>query len=330
MNLKNNIHELIVRQLSGEALPDDNEFIKKWLSESHENKKLYNDLKDIWLLADSDANTDEIDVEEAICNFRFRTQMQPDNLPKKSFLTSLFRYAALVIFILAIPFTWWLALKSLPSQDNYTTVWCDYGDKTTITLPDSSQVWLNAGSQLTFNNNFNESRQLYLNGEAYFSVKENQEIPFVVNASDMHVKVLGTEFNFKAYTDEETFAVTLVEGSLQVRNSSEIAMVIPGQKLIYEAKSHTMTIEDLNDLAPETDWKNGRLVFRNESLEELERKLERWFDVEVEFADELVKSRRFSGTLGRQSILEVISYFATSQYVDYKIDGNIITFFSEN
>jgi ferric-dicitrate binding protein FerR (iron transport regulator) len=107
-------------------------------------------------------------------------------------------------------------------------------------------------------------------------------------------------------------------------------MITPGQKLIYKKDDHTLTVENLTDLAPETEWIDGRLVFRNTSLDELEKKLERWFDVEIEFADETVKGRRFSGTLERESILEVISYFGISQYVDYNIKGNVITFFSEN
>jgi len=90
-----------------------------------------------------------------------------------------------------------------------------------------------------------------------------------------------------------------------------------------------MKLIEVSDLLPETEWKDGRLVFRNQSLGELEQKLERWFDVEIEFSDELVKARRFTGILEHESILEVVLYFGHSKYVEYRIKDNIITFFTK-
>jgi len=331
MYLENDIHELIIRLFAGETSLEEKAKIDDWLNSSRQNKNLFNDLKDIWINAESGEHPYDYDVEEAIRNFIHKTRTIKENKRNKHFIYNALRYAAVFLLALAIPFTWWLVQKAgKSSAEAFTTISCAYGDKTSIVLPDSSLVWVNSGSQITFSNSFdNGSRQLFLEGEAYFSVKTDPENPFIVNTSEMNVKVLGTEFNLKAYSDEEAVAVTLISGSLQVSNSQEMAMVTPGQKLIYEKTNHTISIEDLSDLSPETEWINGRLVFRNESLEELERKLERWFDVEIEFYDELVKQRRFSGTLERESILEVISYFGSSQYVDYAIDGNIITFFSE-
>jgi ferric-dicitrate binding protein FerR (iron transport regulator) len=331
MNFENDIHELIVKLFAGETSPAEKAKIDDWLNSSRQNKNLFNDLKDIWINAETGKFPDDYDVEEAIRNFIHKTRTIKESKKSKPLIYTVLRYAAVFLLALAIPLTWWLAQKpGKSSAEAFTTISCAYGDKTSIVLPDSSLVWVNSGSQITFSNSFdNGSRQLFLEGEAYFSVKTDPENPFIVKTSEMNVKVLGTEFNLKAYSDEEAVAVTLISGSLQVSNSQEMAMVTPGQKLIYEKTNHTISIEDLSDLSPETEWINGRLVFRNESLEELERKLERWFDVEIEFYDELVKQRRFSGTLERESILEVISYFGSSQYVDYAIDGNIITFFSE-
>lgn len=331
MNLKNNIHELIIKLFAGEASPAEKAKIDDWLNSSRENKNLFNDLKDIWINAESGENHEGYDVEKAIRNFIHKTRTIKASRKDKPFSYNVLRYAAVFLLALAIPFTWWLAQKpGESSAEAFTTISCAYGDRTSIVLPDSSLVWVNSGSQIKFSNNFdNNSRQLFLEGEAYFSVKADPENPFIVNTANMNVKVLGTEFNLKAYADEEAVSVTLISGSLQVSNSQEMAMLTPGQKLIYEKNNQSMSIENLFDLAPETEWINGRLIFRNESLEELERKLERWFDVEIEFSDELVKQRRFSGILERESILEVISYFGSSQYVDYLIDGNTITFYSE-
>jgi len=332
LNSNIDINELIVRKFSGEATPEENKIIENWVNESQENKDFFNDLNDIWLSSGQNISKDsEYDVEKAIQKFIARTRLVNLKRNQRHQIFNILRYAAMIILALAIPFTYWIAQKPKQVADTYTTVTCAFGDKTSVILPDSSQVWLNSGSKITFNNNFKEgSRQLFLEGEGYFSVKKDADNPFFVNTSKLNVKVLGTEFNLKAYPDEVNVAVTLVSGSLQVKNGESEEMITPGQKLLYKKDDQTLTVENLSDLAPETEWTNSRLVFRNTSLEELERKLERWFDVEIEFADATVKNRRFSGTLERESILEVISYFGISQYVDYNIKGNVITFFSEN
>lgn len=328
MEVGNEIIELIVREFSGEITPEENQHLNNWLSQSDVNHIYFNELKDIWLASDPDTIENSLNVEKAICEFKSQAGISVQNNTPK--IGRFLQYAALFLLLLGIPLTYWISKNTGPAADNMTTVFCDYGDRTSIVLPDSSKVWLNSGSRITFNNNFNKgTRELYLEGEAYFAVEKDPENPFMVNTSDISVEVLGTEFNLKAYPDEAAVAVTLVEGSLQVSNHSEAAMILPRQKLMYQKENHTISIVDLGDLEPDTEWINGRLIFRNESLAELERKLERWFDVEIEFSDDMVKGRRFSGTLGRESILEVISYFASSQYVDYRIAGNEVTFFSE-
>jgi transmembrane sensor len=328
MKVENYINELIVRNFSEETTPEEIKIIEDWLSKNQENRDYYNELKDIWLISAPDTHTTNFDVERALCEFKSQAGMNEKN-NKRTFRHFL-QYAALILLLLGIPLTYWISKNTGQAPDNITTVYCDYGDRTSIVLPDSSKVWLNSGSRITFNNNFNKgSRELYLEGEAYFAVEKDPENPFMVKTSNISVEVLGTEFNLKAYPDEAAISVTLVEGSLHVSNHKESAMIVPHQKLMYQKENHTISIENLSDLEPDTEWINGRLIFRNESLTELERKLERWFDVEIEFSDEQVKSRRFSGTLGRESILEVISYFASSQYVDYRISGNEVTFFSE-
>lgn len=216
-------------------------------------------------------------------------------------------------------------------NNSVSTVLCAYGDRTEVILPDSSKVWLNSGSKIVFNNNFVEdSRQVYLDGEAFFDIKKNPRLPFIVHAANtVNVKVLGTEFNLKAYPDENDVSITLITGSVEIDSNNETTVLTPGQKLQFNRSTFETSVKNLQNLTSETDWVNGRLIFYNESLEELEKKLERWFDVEIEFADQQVAQRRFSGTLERESIVEVISYFASSRYVEYEITGNKVIFYSE-
>ncbi len=330
MENNTSIHELIIRLLSGEADASEKEIIAGWLDQSAENKKLFADLREIWLSSGVESNSDHYNLEAAIGKFRQQIQNEKKRQPKKNNFIPYLKYAAIVILALALPFSYYLGTRNVV-QSSVTTISCAFGDKSSIVLPDSSRVWLNSGSKLTFNSDFkNSGRNVVLEGEAFFSVSKDKAHPFRVKTSDLEIKVLGTEFNVKAYPEENSISTTLIEGSVQVSSQTQETLIKPSQKLVFDKTSQKMAKLELTDTSPDTEWKDGRLVFRNESLGELELMLERWFDVDIVFADEKVKSLRFTGVLERESILEVVSYFDLSKLVDCHIEGNKIVIKSEN
>lgn len=326
-----NIHQLIIRLFSGETNSVEKRTIEAWLNGELENRKLFNELKEIWLSSGIEYNPDHYDVENAIRQFRQKTRFLIEKTSRKQQLYRIMRYAAILLLAVALPFSYYYGKQSILPSDAFTTITCALGDKTSVVLPDSSLVFLNSGSKLTFNTDFkNGSRRIFLDGEAFFKVRKDTHNPFRVKTSAIEVEVLGTEFNLKAYSDEPTISTTLVTGSLKVIGNNRYTMIKPKQKLVFDKETRQMKIQELTDLSPETEWKDGRLVFRNQSLGELEHELERWFDVDIHFADEQVKFRRFTGTLERESILEVISYFGRSKYVGYHINDNVITFYTKH
>ncbi len=328
---KDEFYILIIRFLSGDATTEEKEKVSAWLLESDENRKLYQDFVEIWGCSALGKEETDFDTEKALEKLQiYKGRKSIRN--GKQIIFHWFKYAAILVLVLSFPLFWWFNSHQESKEEETITIMCEYGDKTMMYLPDSSRIWLNSGSKIIYNNDFNSnSRELYLEGEAYFSVKKDLEHPFLVHTQKgLKVEVLGTEFNLNAYPEEASASVTLVNGSLQVNTQNKFLILSPNQKVVYSTESEQMNLEELSDLAPEVEWKNGKLIFKNESLEELEKKLERWFDVQIEFSDDLVKTRRFSGSLGRESINEVISYFGSSQYVDYKIEGNNIIFLSEN
>ena len=331
MHPDQNIHQLIIRLFAGEASNEEKRTIETWLDREPENKNLFNDLKEIWLSSGIEHNPDRYDVKKAIRQFRQKTRFLAEKTSQERLIYRLMRYAAILVLAAALPLSYYYGKKSIPSSDTCTTITCALGDKTSIVLPDSSRVFLNSGSRLTFSNNFkNGSRRIFLDGEAFFKVRKDPHNPFQVKTSALGVEVLGTEFNLKAYSDEQTITTTLVTGSLKVTDDHHSIVIKPNQKLVFSKENQKMELLEIADLSPETEWKDGRLVFRNQSLGELEHELERWFDVKIKFADEQVKSRRFSGTLEHESILEVISYFGRSKHVAYQIKDNVITFYTEH
>ena len=330
MDSNQSIHGLIVRLFAGEAGTQEKSEINDWLNLNEENRKLFNDLKEIWLSCGVEQNADCYDVEEAIRKFRQKTTFMDKEDGTKRRIFQFLRYAAILLLIALLPFSYYFGKKHASGFSSMATVSCALGDKTSIVLPDSSSVVLNSGSRLSFSNNFRGgSRQVYLDGEAYFKIKKDPRNPFIVNTTSVKVEVLGTEFNLKAYSDEKTITTTLVNGKLKESGNNKSIVILPNQKLVFDRETKEMNLLQITDLSPETEWKDGRLVFRNQSLGDLKLTLERWFDVEIHFADDLVKSRRFTGTLEHESILEVISYFGLSKYVDYRIKDNKITFFTE-
>ncbi|MGD9558549.1 MAG: FecR family protein [Mangrovibacterium sp.] len=323
------IHQIIIHFFSGEAGEEEKHALKKWLAKDSRNKKLFNDLKEIWESSEMHVNPDQYDVDLAVARFKRRIKAKSNDSHRWN-VRQWGRYAAVVLFVLSLPIFFYWGKASRSVSGTTTTVWCAQGDKTSVILPDSSLVWLNSGSRLIFNSDFRSgSRLVCLEGEAYFSVKKDPDRPFHVRTSGLDVTVLGTEFNLKAYAGEENVTATLVKGSLKVCGGRQSTVLKPAQKVIFDREKKKMVILELTDLSPEIEWRNGRLVFLNQSLEELKPKLERWFDVEIQFADHLVKERKFTGTIERESILNVISYFDRSKYVASRIEDNTIIFYTE-
>jgi transmembrane sensor len=324
------IHILILRLFSGEADSSEKNKIAKWLELSGENKKFYTDLQDIWLSSGIKNNTDEYDVENAINIFRSNVHKKNSASHKIFAFKEFAKYAAILFLAFAVPISYYYRTKEAARQ-SMTTIACAFGDKSTIILPDSTIVWLNSGSRLSFNSDFKHvGRVVQIDGEAYFSVSKDKKHPFRVKTSDIEIAVLGTQFNVKAYREDSTIVTTLVEGSLQINSLTEQLNIKKDQKIVFNKGNKTMELKNLKDTSSDTDWKNGRLIFRNESLAEMESTLERWFDVDIVFADDQVKQRRFTGTLERESILEVVSYIDHSKYVTCKIEGNKIIIKTKN
>ena len=330
MDKQIDINLLIIRLFSGEATPNEKEVIATWLNQSAENKKLYSDLQEIWLSSGIENNTDQYHLEEAIRTFK--SKIRKENQQKKTAINFrlILTWAAILVLILALPFSYYLGIRSTARQNSMTTISCAFGDRTSIVLPDSTRVWLNSGSSVSFNPDFNQrTRKVILDGEAFFAVSKDRNHPFHVFANQIDIQVLGTQFNVKAYSGEHTISTTLVEGSLQVFSKTEKIRIKPFEKMVYNKLDQKMELQALNDISPDTEWKDGRLIFRNQSLEELEPILERWFDVDIIFADEQVKKKRFTGILERESILEALSYFDLSNLVECQIQGNKIIIKSE-
>ena len=218
------------------------------------------------------------------------------------------------------------------------------GEKKMIVLPDSTKLYLNAGSNLSIGKNFGKTnRNVSLTGEALFDVTHDASLPFVVHMENYDVKVLGTLFNVKAYPGDKQSETSLISGKveIQIAGNSEKIILAPNQKLIVDNKTVDLTNKDkhakaktMTMLLPlsysrdnaviETAWSQNRLEIIDESLADMKDKLERWYNVKINIWDREVSNYPFSATFEKETIQQVLEALKEAYHFNYEIkDGEI-------
>jgi transmembrane sensor len=226
------------------------------------------------------------------------------------------------------------------------------GSKTSLILPDGTKVWLNAGSKLTYDSNFGYPlREVTLSGEGYFDVIRNKQKPFIIHASKINIKVLGTEFDVKSYPSDKTTEASLIRGSIEVTfndQPSKTVILKPNEKLVvdnFKFENHLaqtannprekQTVRDIpKDIAVknltyenktgdiiETSWVENKLVFQDESFEEIANKLERWYGVTIRFGSERLMKEHLTGSFTNETIRQALDALKFTASFNYSIDS---------
>ena len=213
--------------------------------------------------------------------------------------------------------------EALPEEVIYNKIETPFGGKYQINLPDGSKVWLNSASTLRFPALFSgNTREVELNGEAYFDVAKNPNKPFKVITKDQIVEVLGTQFNINSYSDEETFKTTLIEGSVKIIYKDRVVLLSPGQQFQPNMKSSKVIEADTEEV---TAWKNGYFLFKDEDIRSIMRKISRWYNVEVNYSGN-IPDVGFGGNISRsKDINEVLNVLQLTNAVHFKVEGRRIT-----
>lgn len=224
------------------------------------------------------------------------------------------------------------------------------GSKSRIQLPDGTIVWLNAGSRLTYAKDFGvHDRKVELSGEGFFDVVKDASRPFLIHTHALDIRVLGTVFNVRAYPEDEKSETSLLEGKIEVviKNRPDDKIILsPNEKLVVENaadkpgiamkpdKEETLVAINklkhslIDSTVSEVQWKDNKLVFDDEKLEDIAIKMERWFAVEIEIRDAELASKRLTGKFENESIeqaLEGLAYTSTMSFsFDRKGDKIII------
>lgn len=196
-------------------------------------------------------------------------------------------------------------------EERYQTIITPNGGQFKVILPDGTKVWLNAASSLKYPVAFSEnSRKVYLEGEAYFEVTKSAAAPFVVKSKKQSVTVLGTHFNVNTYLDEKVIRTTLLEGSVSVRDDSkgQEVLIKPGEQLELTGQMNVRKVDVANAVA----WKDGLFDFSESGdVPSVMRQLIRWYDIEVEYKGDIPK-KEFRGKISKKvkasDIIELLQY----------------------
>ena len=194
-----------------------------------------------------------------------------------------------------------------------------------FSLPDGTTGWLNSNSSVKYNGNFNADRQVTLKGEAFFDVFKDNKRPFRVNTNEVTVKVLGTRFNIASYENEKNVEVVLEEGKL-VFNNKEMkssCTMNPNDLVVYNKTQKDFSTEVVQP-NKYLSWTEGKLIFRNDPLDVIARRLERWYNIDVEVNVSVTEDLRLRATFIDEGLDEVLDLLKRSLPIDYKIENGSI------
>lgn len=229
------------------------------------------------------------------------------------------------------------------------------GERRTILLQDGSKVLLNAASELAVTTGFGDSiREVSLKGEAYFDIAKVAGKPFIVHTDAMDIRVLGTEFNVRAYPAEKITEAALVKGSIEVMlksapdrrivlhpsekiscaaapTSPDIAAAVPARITRPAVKVEKLAASPVDSLPAEISWTVNCLVFQDNTLEEIAPRLERWYNVTIRFDDAQVKDYRYTATFQKKTIDQVLEALALSRpFAFHRENDSLIVIGSAN
>lgn len=252
-----------------------------------------------------------------------KAQLKIRNKRKAEAYNLLMRYAAFLAIplLLATLTLGYLYLNEPEPEVKYAEVTSAMGTVVRYELPDHSVVWLNSGSKLRYPTVFKKNnRNVELIGEAYFQVEADTERPFYVNTPNgLSVYVYGTQFNVAAYDNDDYIETVLEKGKVNVVTpGQETITLLPGEQLLYD-KQTCQTVRNQVDVYGKVAWKDGKLIFRNTSLEEIIKRLERHFNVDIEFNNNVGKEYTYRATFRNETLTQILDYLAKSANLKWKI-----------
>jgi ferric-dicitrate binding protein FerR (iron transport regulator) len=363
--MQDRIWEIVAKKLAGEASVHELEELEETLRNNPELHYSLQTISDLWfhsLPVSEDASqafdrhlermkAQGIEMESADNQELVEFEERPNKFRWLKWMA-----AATVLFIAG----WYFLLKdSSPASSNSfpalalnSEVSTKNGSRSKIMLPDGTQVWLNAGSKLTYGKEFgNSQREVTLTGEAYFDVVKDSARPFLIHARNVDIRVLGTAFNVKSYPGDKTTETSLIRGSVEVsikNRPKEKIILKPNEKLVVNAELDSIeakpsqpqvakairnapqvVLDQVNfhekeQVIVETSWVENILIFDAETFAELAPKLERWYGVKIIFTSQDIQNIRLTGSFKGESLQTALKGLKITANFNYTIKNDTV------
>ena len=245
--------------------------------------------------------------------------------------------AVLALAILSSLSVYYLLYDTSPKTD-FLVYQTESRQKSTVTLSDGTKVKLNANSKLKYPQTFNNSdvREVFLEGEAFFEVTPNVNLPFVIKSSEVTTTVLGTSFNIRAYPKDDEIEISVVTGKIAVSINDDSNSEQPGNRMLLTPNqvanyqpTQGLTKETL-DITELVAWKDGILIFNDKTIMETAKILEKWYDVKVIVENKEIGGCLFRGKFKDPSLTKVLESLKFMYDIEYEFSGELVVLNGKN
>jgi transmembrane sensor len=330
-------NELLIEYLNGNLNEVNQISVEKWYLASKENQKILDQLYFTIFVSERIGVMENIDVEESLREFKRRLKEKQNKsikAEKTHHRLHFSKYVAAAVLAGVIIIGSYTATNIINKITAPFTVLTNIGERAQVLLPDGTKVWLNASSKIEYSTSiFSRTRNVKMNGEAYFEVKKDKSAPFIVNSNGMFTKVLGTKFNICANADEHFITETLLEGSTRItaplmeKNSVEMK---PYQQFRLDTNTGKTMLTDCSMAKEYIGWIDGKLHFEKATLFEIALTLERYYNVRIVFANNKIKQERFTCDFEtKDNIYQILSILRKTHKFDYTTDKRNVRIFSK-
>jgi transmembrane sensor len=352
-------NDLIIKYLMESISREDLEILLDWIESDKQHKIHFQALQDAWIISgfaqEKKAFVSELAWDD-LTNTLHQEPLNKIKIIRKPHLSQYFKLAAswLVFFALGLSVMYFIKGKADLTSSDPVEITVPLGAKSQVVLPDGSKIWINAGTRLTYNQNYGrKTRTLDLSGEAYFDVAKDKLHPFIVKTQGIMIRALGTRFNVKSYPEENIVRATLEEGKINIRfpaSSGKIKnlVLLPDENMVY-LKSEDIALKSTAENAPGikgkikeniipeplkgsevklfknintelyTSWKENRWIIKSEPLDLLAPMLERKFNIKIIFKDSELKNFNFTGTIQNESVEQIMHAMSMTSPLDFWI-----------
>jgi len=312
--------------IKGEVEGENSAELIMWFANPEMEKELREKLFTLWEEVPLDPAVQNYDSEHLLDRIHHKIRIKETlrkKPPKEISLYKLLKLAATWFIPLTISFLIYYIYKShIVNLNSSVEIFAPFGTRTTFYLPDGSTGMLNGGATLKFPAKFrNRVREVNLTGEAYFEVYSDRKKPFVVATREIDIKATGTSFNVKAYEDESTIDVTLRSGKVEILSRKDktyknIGVLKPNECFSYNSESGTSVISRVNT-SDKLAWTTGKLLFKYETFDQVIRKLNRWYNVNIVLMNDELRSFTYYGTFQDESLDEVLKLLTLTAPLEY-------------